>query len=334
MLLGEPGVGKSSAFRALTATLPRLEDVSSEEAEHSVLWVDGADLIDVSFDAFVGRALAELRVDGSAHQLTLVLDQLDESPMRERLPGRLDLALRGVEPCRVKILVACRTADFQDSMREVLERRFERCVLADLAPLSRADAVSLAGTRVDGEALVDAAVSAGAGILASVPLTLELIVRQFERDGHLAGGTISLFRQGVWQLAEEPDPERPSDVCSVEQRLAIAGRIAARLLLSGRRSIWRGNGLEARPSDLVDGTLAGGAEHTRSVVPDGRAQGVFFRRGNVLEGGQVAQQDAQRQAGLHGVAHVDRDRQRPCGGLDRATEVVRIVGEGEDSLRR
>ncbi|RAS58949.1 hypothetical protein C8D87_1162 [Lentzea atacamensis] len=284
VLLGEPGVGKSSAIRSLTAELPCLDDVRGAAPMHAMLWVDGADLIDASFDGLVGCELAALHSTDETclRRLTLVLDQLDESPMLDRLPGRLDRVLRRVAPGTVRILVACRTADFRQVMREVLARHFEKCVLADLAPLSRADAVLLAGTKVDGEALVDAAVAVGAGSLASVPLTLELLVRMYEREDQLFGDAVALFKQGIWQLAEEPDPDRPHNVHSVEQRLAIAGRVAARLLLSGRRSVWLGSGLEAGQSDLVAGTVAGGVEQTLSGPFDVREDGVRETLGTAL----------------------------------------------------
>src|SRR4051794_27939552 len=47
VLLGEPGVGKSTVLRALTGNLPAAEDAA--DAEPRVLWVDGAELTDSSF---------------------------------------------------------------------------------------------------------------------------------------------------------------------------------------------------------------------------------------------------------------------------------------------
>jgi hypothetical protein len=99
VLLGEPGVGKSSAFRRLVDGLVDIRDQSEGDGSLAVLWVDGGDLVDASFDELVGvhlrrlAATAQPTLASTHHRLTLVIDQLDESPMRERLPGRLDRVL-------------------------------------------------------------------------------------------------------------------------------------------------------------------------------------------------------------------------------------------------
>ncbi|WP_433261601.1 NACHT domain-containing protein [Actinosynnema sp. CS-041913] len=276
VLLGEPGVGKSSAFRRLVDGLTDITDQADGDKSHAVLWVDGGDLVDASFDELIGVHLKGLAAPGQPAgelnhpRLTLVIDQLDESPMREWLPGRLGRALDRIPRGAVRLLIACRTADYPPALTDVLNRHVDDYVLADLAPLTRAQAVQLASTvHDDGQALVEAAVAVGAGALASVPLTLELLVRIHNREGRLTGGPAALFAQGTRLLAEEPDRYRNSEQFSVDQRLAVAGRIAARLLLSGRRSIWMGSGLDAREeTDLVAGSLAGDQERTTSGVFD------------------------------------------------------------------
>ncbi|MCE6995403.1 hypothetical protein LZG04_11370 [Saccharothrix sp. S26] len=275
VLLGEPGVGKSSAFRRLVSGLTDITDQADDDS-HAVLWVDGGDLVDATFDELIGTHVKELASSGKPAgelnhpRLTLVIDQLDESPMRERLPGTLDRAFKRVQRGVVRLLIACRTADYPVALTDVLNRHVDNHVLADLAPLTRAQAVKLASTvHDDGQALVQAAVAVGAGALASVPLTLELLVRIHNREGRLTGGPSALFAQGTRLLADEPDRYRNSEQFSVDQRLAVAGRIAARLLLSGRRSIWMGGGLDAREeTDLVAGSLAGDQERTTSGVFD------------------------------------------------------------------
>lgn len=70
-----------------------------------------------------------------------------------------------------------------------------------------------------------------------------------------------MFDQGVRTLAGEWDRRRHRQpiATTADQRLAVAGRIAARLLLSGRRSI-RLDGQRAAATDMTDSSLPGGAE--------------------------------------------------------------------------
>jgi hypothetical protein len=165
------------------------------------------------------------------------------------------------------------------------------CVLADLAPLTREAAVRLASSAddIDGEELVASAVNAGAGVLANVPLTLGLLVRRYRQTGSLDARPTTLFALGVTQLVEEPDQEGRiiEDESTVEQRKAVAGRIAARLLLSGRRTIWRGSVLESGEQDLSAELLVGGFERcisgsfavTKKIVSETLATALFTGRG-------------------------------------------------------
>ena len=227
VLLGEPGVGKSTVFADLTAGLPDLDD--TVEGEHGLLSLNAARLTDASFRELLGRHLemlprvahakAVMSISPSTAEglpaartdvaLTIVLDQVDESPMLLRLAGELGRALKGRDAFRVRVLLACRAADYPGALTDVLRASFGGCVLADLAPLTRQEAVALATSAgVDGEAVVAAAVAAGAGGLASVPLTLEFLVRTFRRLGKLEGSPAELFGYGVRLLADEHDDDR------------------------------------------------------------------------------------------------------------------------------
>jgi hypothetical protein len=192
--------------------------------------------------------------DENSVDLFLVIEQLDESPIIQHLARKLRNALAGRDTSRLRMVVGCRTAEYPSELADSLRSQGLDCVLADLAPLTREEAVRLASSAdgMNGEDLVAAAVEAGAGVLANVPLTLDLLVRTYRQAGRLNASPTTLFAQGVAQLVEEHDQvRRLADYEStVEQRLAVSGRIAARLLLSGRRTIWRGSVLESGEQDL------------------------------------------------------------------------------------
>lgn len=269
VLLGEPGAGKTTTFTSLTSA--GLDTTEPEPGEPGTLWVTGSELSDTTaFNDIFGDHLAALpdagRTAQPAGRLTIVLDQLDESTDLERLPRRLQRALAGKDTRSLRVLVACRTADYPDRLTRILEQALGRCVVADLAPLTRDDVVALAsGTGTDASAFVDAVTGAGVGTLASVPLTLKILLAAFRRDVRsLDRGPRELFELGVTRLADEHDRDRTRAgfmVTSVEQRVVIASRIATRMVLSGQRTIWTGEHALAGPNDVTEGKLSGGTEH-------------------------------------------------------------------------
>ncbi|GAA2719425.1 MULTISPECIES: hypothetical protein [Streptomyces] len=286
VLLGEPGGGKTTVLRRIVQDLRALEP-EDPETSAGYVWVNGSDLTENSYQDLVGRYLTALprgnpRAGGDdaaglsstlpkkrdGERLTVVLDQLDESTMLHQLPGRLTKSLHSRDTAGLRMLLACRTADYLVRMTEVLQEHFSECSFADLAPLSRAEAVRLADSAgVDGTALIVAAVSVGAGALASAPLTLELLVRTYRENDGLSGDPRELFASGVRLLADEHDPGRfPARAprTSPSQRLEIAGRIAARMLLCGRRTLWDGHGPRSQPHrlDLRIDELIGGVEES------------------------------------------------------------------------
>lgn len=307
VLLGEPGVGKSTEFNAISdvARLP------VGLPPRQVIEVDAADLTDATYEELLGRhlrALPEKRgtgqaggtgtipggrgaTHGPATALTVIIDQVDESPLVRHLAARLRISLQGRDTSQLRLVLGCRTADYPSDLTNVLRTISDKCVLADLAPLTRVEAVRLAGSAddVDGESLIAAAVEAGAVALANVPLTLGLLVRTYRQSGSLNARPTELFALGVIQLLDEPDEDRQvdDDVSSVQQRVAVAGRIAARLLLSGRRTIWRGTVLESGEQDLNADSLVGGQEAcasgpfavTKKLVSATLATGLFTGRG-------------------------------------------------------
>lgn len=106
---------------------------------------------------------------------------------------------------------------------------------------------------------------------AALPNTLRMLLRIYSSKGSLPDAKAEIFRHGCTRLADELADSRVQagfrGNLSPAQRLAVAGRIAAMLLLGSRRSLWLGNGLEIADDDLS----------TEDVCGDGeRADGLTF----------------------------------------------------------
>lgn len=278
VVLGEPGVGKSTSLQRLVANLPAWENAEADE--NALAWVDLIEVDEATFDDLVVAPLQRLpwlpdgdRRDQAAEpeqavapRLTLVLDGVDECPVEpKRLVGRLRRSLARRDLGRLHLLLGCRAADYPGGLHEFLTSLLSHLRVVELAPLTRSNAAVLAEDRgVDPESFLAAVVAAGAGALAAIPLTLDLLLRLYQRDGQLVDNAAALFEQGVLVLADEPDDDRRSHQLragGAPQRAAVAARISATLLLCGKAAVWSGSIGEVPESDVPDGILAGGSEH-------------------------------------------------------------------------
>jgi hypothetical protein len=82
-----------------------------------------------------------------------IIDQVDESQFLPYLATRLRKALAGRDTSRLCIVLGCRTADYPSKLTEALRSQGRDCVLVDLAPLTREQALRLASSvdQVGGE---------------------------------------------------------------------------------------------------------------------------------------------------------------------------------------
>lgn len=247
VLLGEPGAGKSTEFRRLSGAHSDNEDPLPGES--GTLWVDAGDWDSVhAVDARLGPHLGALPIkpgsgEASAEPVSLliVLDQLDESACLHQLPQWLRSRLQGKDTRGLRIWVGCRAADYQDRLTGVLSHALGRCMVGDLAPLTRRAAAELVrSTGDDVDDFLHWVVSASAGALARVPLTLWVLLGAYREPSESIDATpLGLFTHGVEVLAAEHDPDRAHswDDSTRQQRVAIASRVAAHLLFSARRSV-------------------------------------------------------------------------------------------------
>lgn len=297
VLLGDPGAGKTTAFEDLIPE-PVREDPPLP-GEPGTLWLtgdelDSRDAVDQRLGAYIDALPSKLDNSGSAPGgLLVVIDQLDECLVLGQLARWLARRLKSRDTRGLRIWIACRTADYPEAITDVLVRELGSCTVGDLAPLTQHDVAELiATTGVDGGAFLESVVRNGAGALASLPLTLKVLLNAFTLDPEsLQGAPVLWLGRGVLLLADEHAPDRVSarPVHSTpQQRVAVAARIAAHLLLSGRRSVhttFIGADLTdyAIPMGQVvgDNEWAGAGEFpvTKDLVSETLATAIFTRTG-------------------------------------------------------
>ena len=265
-ILGEPGAGKSTALKVLAQS--NTWDSVARGAP-KIVEVGLAEVTDrTAFRELITEPLLHSLQCPHADRIavTLVLDGLDECPLPNSkvLASWLEGALVSVDSSALRVLLACRTTDYPDLINDSLKRLLPHFEVFELAPLSGEDVSKLATSRgLDGPAFLEAVVASGSGPLASLPLTLDLLVRRYQRDGRLSGPSSALYEDGLLALADEPDPARDPQrrlLGSPEQRLVVASRLCCYLLLCGRAAFWTGEPGASPPGDLDARNLAGGEE--------------------------------------------------------------------------
>jgi nucleoside phosphorylase len=234
VLLGEPGIGKSTVIRQEQQRL-------AADGTHAVL-VDlsrasSGDLL----HAALGRALA-----ANAPSVCLFLDALDEGLSRN---GALTMELRSLvetlDIARVRLRIACRTLEWPSELEASLRQRYEPDAIRvqELLPLRRIDVISAANDHgIDGAGFVDQVRERDATALAVRPISLRFLLAMFTADGALPHSKSHLFDEGTVILCSEEGAlqrgrnRRNPDVF---RRRAIAARLAVASTFANRHTIVR-----------------------------------------------------------------------------------------------
>jgi hypothetical protein len=296
-LLGEPGIGKTHTLRA------EVNRTKALVRERGDLLLD-LDLRAYSSEDRLCRALFE-SADfkqwlKKRTRLHLFLDSLDEGSLAIETLGALlveEIRTRQLPTSRLSLRIACRTLEWRSDIEAGLQNLWGQSGFAayELAPLRRSDVAAAArDSNLDADAFLLEIDRTSASPLAIRPLSLKFLLDQYARVGHLPRNMTDLYRSGCEVLCTELSERRRLSVhrelLSTEQRLHLAGRLAAVTLLSNRGSI------STRPSQDSDSCpiseCAGGEEgRPDNAIPVGEAAiretlntGLFTSRGPGLMG--------------------------------------------------
>ncbi|MCU0633469.1 MAG: hypothetical protein MUE41_01245 [Gemmatimonadaceae bacterium] len=272
VMLGEPGSGKTTAVaqevERVTALAPTADCTLHFDLRE---FVDLADL-----RAAVLENSDVVRWQGGTHRLTLVLDSLDEALIDMRkLATRLITELRALPIERLRLRVACRTADWPPVLERGLGTLWgeQRIRVLEIAPLRRRDVTEIAAARLGpGRAaeFVEAVAAADAEPFAARPGTLGLLLASFDGTGRLPASQTDLYLAGCRALCEEANPSRRAarltGQLSPDERLGVAARVAAVAILGGRTAVWMGLDRDTPTNDLRLADLVGDEPTPRGVL--------------------------------------------------------------------
>lgn len=296
ILLGEPGIGKTTAMNEARRAL----DSDQENAGDQFLWLDLADygseqrLFNDLFTSDEYRSW----VKGN-HRLYIFLDTLDLCMLRiDTLTNLLPAELRKhAEEARRRMFfrVACRTADWPSGLENGLTAIWgeEGTGVYELTPLRCKDVIAAANDRsIDSQQFLEELTRKDVVSLAIKPITLDFLLRSFSQQKSLPDTRTKLYEDGCRLLCVETSQNRIDasrrGVCSADQRMAIAARIAAVTVIGDRQGIWtdidRGNVPEGYASvrELVgEHEVVAGCEFPidEGAVREALATGLFSSRG-------------------------------------------------------
>ncbi|MBC8134610.1 MAG: hypothetical protein H8F28_01815 [Fibrella sp.] len=254
VLLGEPGAGKSKTMarerQALATSIQGSSDV--------VLHVDlrSADSRQSLKDMILEKDEFRTWKLGS-HRLHLFLDSLDECLLKaESAATFLTDELPGESADRLSVRIACRTAVWsrlavlEDWLHEVWGKHradgADGFGVYELAPLRRRDVVLAADFLgvPDPQEFLQTVRLRKATAFAARPITLQMLIGIYKDSGSLPSSQSDLYRQGCRRLCKELNPSRIASRAtgrlSEDERMAVAGRLAAVTIFANRDAIYMG----------------------------------------------------------------------------------------------
>jgi len=300
VLLGEPGIGKSTAIKQA------FEQVATREVSLKFDLGEYQSDIGLCSEVFKNDTFQEW-LKGT-HRLHLFLDSLDEG--RLVISNLAKILGRELKKCpcdRLYLRIACRTADWPISLEEKLKHLWSeeeklkhlpgKVVVGvyELAPLRQVDIIKTAQTNnLDPNNFLNEIRDKEVIPLAIKPVTLKFLLNTYYKDGQLSASQEKLYQlylKGCHLLCEEINEDRCDanleGNLTADQRMVVAARIAATTVFGGRVAIWSDVDYANVPDkDLTVRELCGGKENVgdefqvgKDEIQEALGTGLFSSRG-------------------------------------------------------
>lgn len=287
VLLGEPGIGKSTA----------LETEYSDSENSLLVKVISVSSSDTRFiqEVFQNKKTLSWRESGEG-AFELILDGLDEA--MSSIHGLSELLVQELSRLpldRLRLRIACRTAVWPQLLEGKLRALFDDSNLAkyELAPLAKEDVRVAIEAEVPSVAdhFIEEVDRVEAVSLAIQPITLQMLINIYRQDQQLPATKREVFERGLQHLSQET-PERrssqPHHVAGLD-RFNVASRIAAITVFSYRYAIFTGADVGKIPEGAITiPELLTGLEDGQGINEESVRQtlnsGLFSSRGDELLG--------------------------------------------------
>jgi energy-coupling factor transporter ATP-binding protein EcfA2 len=247
-LLGPPGSGKSTFVRQGAEILPK---ATNAEILRIGLGSIGTE------DRFVSALTTSpqyVRWIAGQDELCLILDGFDEAQQKVPHLAMVFMDLLNLWPLqRLWLRITCRTAEWPAHLNEWLKDMPDSEVF-EVAPLRHVDAVQAVGDLPDPGGFIDELMERGLSPLASMPLSLELLMLAFESQGRVPKDRVEAYASGLLALCEEQSAQRRlSDANPIlpGEVLVAAEATAAAMVFTGRDGVWVGPVSGASRGDLT-----------------------------------------------------------------------------------
>jgi hypothetical protein len=268
VLLGEPGIGKTTAINQAFSELEQ----ELETSEDDCLFFNLGDF-DSNQDLLSGIFKSDNFVKWlkGNYKLHLFLDSLDEGLLSVETIIRILRNNIDIVPIeRLYFRITCRTSVWLESisLEKKLKEKWkdDNTKIYELAPLRRVDVIEVAKAKsINPESFIQEILDKEVTPLAINPITLKFLIDTYVKNGSFPDSKKELYKQGLLQLCVENNEDRQAVRCrgslSSSQRLIIAGRIAAILLLARKTAIWTSIEMVNMPnSDIAIQDLSVGTE--------------------------------------------------------------------------
>lgn len=254
VLIGEPGLGKTTAIKRERARLAAVGGLA-----HYVDLSGTTDEATLRSKIFEGDAWREW--DAGDRTLHLILDSLDFALIRlDVVVDLLQDGLDGLDPERLAVRLACRTAERQADLESWLRLRWgsDQFGVFEITPLRLRDVRAAAQVLPDADGFVDAVITQGLQPLAMTPMTLRMLVELALEEGALPASRRELYKRGCKRLCDEVDhrrrrARRSAGEPTVAQRFAVAQRLGGLLILTAEPGV--------TVAEATVAAMAGGVEN-------------------------------------------------------------------------
>jgi len=266
ILLGEPGIGKSTE-------IIRHSKFSKEKAQAAGDEFLKFDLQNYHtdqrlFDHIFENSIFQKWIKGK-NRLYLYLDSLDEALLNiNTLSTALPFELKQCPVERLCFRIVSRTAEWPGNLEsELISIWGENNVYAyELLPLRKRDVKEYVASKgIDDDIFIKTIESRDGQPFAIKPVTLSFLSRIYVKQGDIPQSKKELYLEGCRLLCSETNESRiiskRAGKLTPEQRMKIAGRIAAVSVFANKTAIWRGSKDEGDlESDLFVESLLGSTE--------------------------------------------------------------------------